>query len=315
MTRWLSRIVLLVTLHLSAWGTSSDPTAADQLLFTVPHRILLKVMESVLTNDCLRDEFYFSLKYSREAIEEQCRTGAVAFVNLLDPAEENPLVMFSTKLFSMMSSSVEQQFIRDFRRELKFHKKTNDRFDVWALVKLLSPNEEIALTRMAVLFQNTSQFKGHLKEGLYKAESQKQMVSLINDLLQDLQELSFQASMEIGRVPMNFQKSYHLFVPAYLTQKLVAQGISLEFATYLAFDFNWNYEILDDRSLQWTEIKFRERPMDADTIEDVLAAFIGSSLVAKKELNPFSLQDLRERFRKNPFMARHDLLMRLKEFF
>lgn len=55
--------------------------------------------------------------------------------------------------------------------------------------------------------------------------------------------------------------------------------------------------------------------MDASTVEEVLSAFIGSSLVAKKQLNPFWLQDLRERFSKNPFMARHDLLMGLKEFF
>ena len=274
----------------------------------------IKINTYKLNKDCINDFHYFSLKYEKNEFKRLCQNATEKFVQVIDKTSNNKSIVFWHRLNDLFVDKKELLFVKKMRKELSLASQIQHPIDLWNMTKENSTTLDIAIERMAIYFQNQSIFIGHLNEDNYSNEAPKKMVQNINNVINDYNRSELKIDTFLLGIEFDSSKLYHVFVPAYITQKLIKAGIPQDLSVYLAFDFNWNYEMFDDPEFRFLDLKFRDRKLTNDTAKDILAAYIGSQVALDHPLDFRINQNLLSILEEDPSRGRHDVLMSLISF-
>lgn len=323
------RSLLTVFLILIA-GSSTYALKADQVSATyLPSKELKqKALHFVLTKGCLADHAYFSNQYELSDFAEVCDKGAETLIKSMDMFSNIAFPqLYETKIKNFSHNTSDKQFIDSLWSELSGLSFSRNKFDLWDYFISNSSSAEQALERIAVCFQGTVAFKGFLDEEYYTNE--KPFIKMLNNMIFAYRDNLKNIKININGLEIHHLKLYHFFSPAYLTQHMMKNGVPKDVAIYFGFKFNWIYEIIDDSQFINTskkdgiltklkklgngigEFKFRERPMDEATSEDVIAGYAGAIYGSGGSFNNERLAYFKNLLQKNPAIAVHEMLLEL----
>lgn len=250
-----SKLIFFLGLWLFCLGAQAS--FVDSYLLSHP-KIMIRQVSRLLAKRCAI--------YTRDA--EQCELAADEMFRYLDIAPitirlsnlgpVQYIVTFKSQLDQLKSMPGIINFLTDLHSQLEIHinnikiyrfvfPENITPFDIGLFAKDYFKSQELALSALAVLFQDMPSSSVQIRYLVQQPEN-RVLAKLLSQVMAQISELGAIK----GRLPLEVfgrqfasQRIYHLLVPAAISQRLRQQGFSIRVAMATAFLFNYLYEAKD----------------------------------------------------------------------
>lgn len=320
MTKFLVA-TLVGLLSCSAFASIASPTAREKarsndiLRFIAESGFLRDIaLHSMINTRCERYAVSPEVQYS-------CDTSVAAMIDLLDyditiiqtDGAPNPnswkpeafvFVAFKKNLLALLRSPKTSKYLQEMNRQLeaKIFNPSHD-FSIWDFSKKFFGSEELAVTAIATLFQDTSPLMLHVQfldynkipgNQTYKNNKNDliRSIELINQIL-DFSEENFGTLFYPKQFQGKLNRSiYHFFVPLYLAQAMKAYGFSTTMSKTTPFMLTLTYEFItssDSYEYLFNDPSYLDSTKHEWKLKDIYGGYCGSHFAVKeKSLKAFN---------------------------
>lgn len=213
-----------------------------------------------------------------------------------DGSDVQEEVIFKADLEKQIQSAETTKFLKTIKTNLERKVDSGESFLLWDEVMALSSNKsELAIERLAVLFQDASEDPRHIA---YLKKKKLGGLSRQNILLLDeiLSYFSLEALKQLSNVkvyPMEFNglfnnTFYHFYTMAYLSKQLVDEKMDDHLAFFLPFIFNTQYEF---KGLDGWPLKDPKQKLSNFKLKEIYAGYMGALVGTKQSSDAQSLKD------------------------
>ncbi len=179
----------------------------------------------------------------------------LAFTEIVAAKRMSTVVSFPQELMDLMTSAATQKLLAKLRDELEESAQNSQFKEAQIYDFFLHENggdRKAAIRLMAVLFQDhTSKTQVSYTNWVYVEPSLRQVLAQNSLILHEIIDKYIEGHQEIAGFPgatdgAEKDRGYHLFVPAYLSIKMMEDGVPERYAVFLPFLFNITYELISD---------------------------------------------------------------------
>jgi hypothetical protein len=218
-------------------------------------------------------------------------------------------VAFKQQLIANLSHPKTHIYLDDLNQKLYAYLVDDSvSVNIWDFTKKYYPND--AAMMMATFFQDTSATKLHLAY-LEKAKIQgnsdfEENKELLSRLIDTINMILDRPNEDLGKlfypkeVAAKFNKNiYHLYVPLYLTKKLMQEGVKAESAFSATLMLTLTYEFITAASDYRYVLTDPSKITDENTLQDIFEGYAGSALGAFKDKFGHNFENVRSRFKRS----------------
>ncbi|MEY3900799.1 MAG: hypothetical protein RL189_105 [Pseudomonadota bacterium] len=246
-------------------GTAqSIPLINDEITATISTKIKDKCAE---------------LHSASQADLKSCQAASDALSRELDfdyirrPDGNSAFVFMSKRLQSLLSQKEVSDYLNEVQRASLDAIYANQKFNLWDFTLAHAKgNEEVALERIAVLFQDGAQTAAQKK---FLLVQQHPMAFVLGQTIEVLETGLAQGKITAypSSVKLTRTAHYHYFVPRFLAQRIKKNGHGSVAAARLPFLFNSLYELRQIQKAQNPNIDSHHKPVRLD--DDTSASLRG----------------------------------------
>lgn len=177
-------------------------------------------------------------------------------------------VFLNTPLHALLSDSAVSDYLLELQKACLDAIYSNRELNLWSFtIEHSNGDEDLALKRVAVLFQDGAQTAAQIKFLLVEQHPLSELLSQTLDLLE-----TGLSQKKIKAYPdgLNISRSalYHYYVPRYLARRLKNSNFPRELAAQLATIFNSVYELRQIQKAQGTGLPNFHEPINARSYDE-----------------------------------------------
>lgn len=238
-------------------------------------------------------------------------------------------VIFHTRLLEILRDPRIPLLTKQLQQELSMALAYDYRFSLFDIVRRFTRDENETLEWIAVLFQDVTPLRLHLRWALAQSRTpdEQERVRRLADHLDELWRIIHLDKSHASRIELypasaaqslgdaKNPKLYHFYIPLWLTHRALESGYPKELSVYLGYHFNFLYEALGqgvNPSIAWQD---PERLRGRESTRDAYLGLRGSLYVLNPVLNPIPADEFMERALKDVPGSHRTLLAVLGWYF